>query len=62
MADNPRNLLKEVLAWISKCQDREYDGDSPAGINYQNGDGDKYKGDAWTDIEKLRKRIKKVVG
>lgn len=59
--DTSWQLLRDTLSWFDRVRDNTYEGGSPAGTNYLNGDSDKHKGDAWVHAEQLRKRLKAYV-
>jgi hypothetical protein len=56
--DTSWQLLRDVRAWFDRVSDNDNEGGSPAGINYLNGDSDKYPGDAWVHADQLRRRLK----
>ena len=49
------DLLQDFIAWAKKISDQEHE-DGAAGVNYLNGEGKTYLGDAWDDLDALLAR------
>lgn len=59
--DTSWQLLRDVRVWFDRVRDMEYEDGSPAGVNYLNGDGNKFKGNAWVHADQLRSRLKSYI-
>lgn len=53
--DTSWQLLRDVRGWFDRVSDGK------EGVNYLNGDSDKYRGDAWVHAEQLRRRLKSYI-
>jgi hypothetical protein len=50
-----KELLTQCADWFHAAMDGQ------EGLDWQNGESDKYAGDAWDEAEELRKRIAKII-
>lgn len=53
--ETTRKVLRKVLEWIRNVEDGE------EGVDYLNGQSDKYPGDGWRDLRRLGREIDRVL-